>query len=139
MRRLMNDIRIRNIISGDHTKGLELLENRPTVGSLSENDQFDSDEMARFWLNSRNIRQSSVTGCEPFPGEMLKPNSEGVLLSGLMLNLLVEFYIATHELYDFRKPADEVNHDSITIRVKMDQFGRCRIGSEMFGLTRKVS
>ena len=57
MRRLMNDNRIRDIVvsSGNETKGLELLEDRPTVGSLSENDQFASNEIERFWLNSRNI------------------------------------------------------------------------------------
>jgi hypothetical protein len=131
----MNDIRIRNIIdSGEQTnKGLDLLENRPTVGSLSESDQFASEEMERFWLNSRNIQESSITGCETFPGEMLTPKSDGVLLSGSNLDLIVEFYTATYELYDFRKPADELIQDSVTIRVKMDQFGRCRIGSEIFG------
>ena len=49
MRRLMNDNRIENIInSGIQTKGLELFENRTTIGSLSANDQFSSDEMERF-------------------------------------------------------------------------------------------
>jgi hypothetical protein len=45
----MNDNQIGAIISsGVQTKGLELLEDRPAVGSLSENDQFASDEMERF-------------------------------------------------------------------------------------------
>ena len=102
MRRLMNDNRIRDVISsGTRTKGLELLKNQSTVGSLSENDQFSSDEMQRFWLNSRNIQESTVTGCEAFPGEMLRPMSENVVLSQSMLNLVVEFYIATYEMYNF--------------------------------------
>ena len=116
-------------------KGLELLENWPTVSSLSENDQFSSDEMERFWLNSINIRESTITGSEVFPGKMLGPKSESVLLSDSMLNLTVRYYTATYEMYNFRKLADEVSHDSITIRVKMDKFGRCRIGSEVFGST----
>ena len=132
MRRLMNDNRIKDII-GSQMEGLELFEKRPVVGSLSEYDQFASDEMERFWLNSRNIQESSVTGCEPFPGEMLKPNSEDVLLSDSMLNLIVKYYTATHERYNFRKPADEIDQDAITIRVKMNKFGRCQIGSEVFG------
>ncbi len=123
MRRLMNDNRIKDII-GSQTEGLELFEKHPVVDSLSEYDQFASDEMERFWLNSRNIQESSVTGCEPFPGEMLKPNSEDVLLSDSMLNLIVKYYTATHERYNFCKPADEIDQDAITICVKMNKFGR---------------
>ena len=56
MRRLMSDICIDGIISsGVNTRGLELLEKRSPVGSLSETDEFSPDEMERFWLNSRNI------------------------------------------------------------------------------------
>ena len=57
MRRLMNDNRIRDISSSANLqiKGLGLLDNRTTVGSLSEDDEFSSDEMERFWFNSRNI------------------------------------------------------------------------------------
>jgi len=66
------------------------------------------------------------------------PSSEGVLLSDQMLDLIVEFYTATYETYNFRKPADKVVNDSITIRVKMDKFGRCRIGSEVLGSAMSV-
>ncbi len=56
MRQLTNDNRIGSIISsGVETKGLELLESRPTVGSLLATDQFSSDEIERFWYNSINI------------------------------------------------------------------------------------
>ncbi|GET56027.1 hypothetical protein GLOIN_2v1883106 [Rhizophagus irregularis DAOM 181602=DAOM 197198] len=134
MHRLMNDNRIRDIItSSAQMKSLELLENHPTVGLLSENDQFASDEMERFWLNSKNIQESTVTGCEAFPGEMLRPTSENVVLSQSMLDLMIDYYIATYEMYNFRKPSDAIEQDAITIRVKMDKFGRCRIGSEVFG------
>ena len=112
---------------------LELFKKHPVVSSLSEYDQFASDEMERFWLNSRNIQESSVTGCEPFPGEMLKPNSENILLSDSMLNLIVKYYTFTHERYNFCKPADEIDQDAITIYVKINKFKRCQIGSKMFG------
>ncbi|EXX59927.1 hypothetical protein RirG_184600 [Rhizophagus irregularis DAOM 197198w] len=129
MRRLMNDNRIRDIItSSAQMKGFELLKNHPTVGLLSENDQFASDEMERFWLNSKNIQESTVTGCEAFPGEMLRPTSENVVLSQSMLDLMIDYYIATYEMYNFRKPSDAIEQDAITIHVKMDKFGRCRIG-----------
>jgi hypothetical protein len=140
MRRLMNDNRIKHIIdsSGVQVKGLDLLKSRPTVGSLSANDQFSSDEMELFWFNSRRIEESIITGREDFPGEMLSPKSENELLSGTLLNRIVEFYNDTYEAYNFRKPADaipepEMLQNSVAVRVKMDKFGRCRIGSEVFG------
>jgi hypothetical protein len=134
MRRMMTDSHINSIInSSEIIKGLELLNKRPSVGSLSEADEFSSDEIERFWLNSRNIQQSSITGSEPFPGEMMGPNSENVVMSDSMLNLLVEYYMATYETLNFRRPFGEGHENSIVIPVKMNQFGRCRIGSETFG------
>lgn len=138
MRRLMNDNRIRDISSSATvpTKGLDILNNRTIVGSLSENDEFSSDELKRFWFNSRNIRESIITGREPFPGEMLGPNSENVLLSKSMLDLMVEYYIATYETLNFKAPFDDGPEDSIILgRVIINKFGRCRIGSEVFGST----
>ena len=113
-------------------KGLELLDDRPSVSSLSENDQFSSDEMHRFWLNSRNIQESRITGSEPFPGSMMKPFSENVRLSNSMLDLIAEYYNATYETLNFRKPFGEGAADSIIIRISIDKYGRCRIGSEIF-------
>jgi hypothetical protein len=137
MRRLMNDNRIREISSSANiqTKGLDLLDNRTTVGSLSEDDEYSSDEMERFWFNSRNIRESIVTGREPFPGEMLRPKAENMVLPRSMLDLMVEYYIATYETHNFKAPFDDGPEDSIIIRVTINKFGRCRIGSEVFGST----
>ncbi|PKK61537.1 hypothetical protein RhiirC2_856195 [Rhizophagus irregularis] len=119
-------------------KGLELLEDRPTTGSISAADQFSSDELERFWLNAKNIQKLTITGCEPFPGEMLKPSSKAIMAES-MLELMVAFYNASYiEMYKFRKLADEIIQDSITIRVKINQFGRCRIGSEVFGSAMEV-
>ncbi|GBC53031.2 hypothetical protein GLOIN_2v1775288 [Rhizophagus irregularis DAOM 181602=DAOM 197198] len=139
MCRIMNDNRIGNLISSDiQTKGLELLEDRLTTGSISAADQFSSDELERFWLNAKNIQESTITGCEPFPGEMLKLSSEAIMTES-MLELMVAFYNASYiEMYKFRKPADEIIQDSITIRVKINQFGRCRIGSKVFGSAMSV-
>jgi len=130
----MNDNRIESIINSDvQTKGLHLLENRPSVGSLSASDQLASDEMEKFWLNSRNIQNSIITGCETFPGEMLNPSSENVLLPEKIIDLMVNFYTDTYVTYEFCKPADELIQSSIMIRIIMNQFERCRIGSEVFG------
>ena len=135
MRRIMNDNQIDNIISSGAvtTKGLDILDTRPSVGSVSETDEFTSEEMERFLLYSRNIKESPIYGYERFPGEMLGPCSENVLMSEEMLNLMVEYYKATYVHYNFQRPFGEVPDDLIIIRVKMSQFGRCRIGSETFG------
>ena len=74
MRRLMFDSQVESIISssGVEMKGLELLGRRPSIGSLSVTDEFSSDEMHRFRMNSQNILVSKVSGSENFPGEFLK-------------------------------------------------------------------
>lgn len=132
----MFDSQIDSIVSsGVETKGLELLDNRPSVGSLSTSNQFSSDEIFRFWMNSRNIKESSIYGSENFPGEFLKPSSDNVLLSSKMLDLMVEYYMATYNDHEFRKPFSEYSENAIIIQVKVNQFGRCRIGSEIFGST----
>ncbi|GET51674.1 hypothetical protein GLOIN_2v1775288 [Rhizophagus irregularis DAOM 181602=DAOM 197198] len=134
MRRLMFDNQISNIInSGVESKGLDLISNRPSVGSLSEADQFSADEMRRFWLTSRNIHESTTTGKEAFLGEMLRPVFNDIVMSSDMLDLIVEYYMASYETMEFRKPFGEGAEDSIIVQIKMNQFGRCRIGSEIFG------
>lgn len=132
----MNDSQVNNIISsGIDMRGFELLESQKSVGSLSATDPFDSEELKRFWTNSRNIKDSLITGSEAFPGEMLRPYSEGVLLSPEMLDLMVDYYTATYESLEFRKPFGEGSEDAIVIQVKLNKYGRCRIGSEIFGST----
>ena len=132
----MFDSQIDSIISsGVETKGLELLDNQLSIGSLSATNQFSSDEIFRFWMNSRDIKESSISGSEKFPGEFLKPSSDNVLLSDEMLDLMVEYYMAAYNNLEFRKPFNEDSENAIIIRVKMNQFGRCRIGSEIFGST----
>src|SRR5205823_14572536 len=114
MRRLMNDNRIREISSSVDIRGLNLLDSRTTVGSLSENDEYSYDEMERFWSNSRNIRQSLATGSESFLGEMLNSKSEMVLFKE-MIDLMVEYYLALYEKFDFQAPFDVGSEDSIII------------------------
>ncbi|GBB96847.1 hypothetical protein RclHR1_02850018 [Rhizophagus clarus] len=63
---------------------------------------------------------------------MLGPSSEKVPISSEMLDLMVKYYNATYPTYNFQKPFGEGPEDSIIISVKMNQFRRCRIGSEIF-------
>jgi hypothetical protein len=133
MRRMMFDAQIMVKGSEIETKGIELLETQPNVGSLSETDEFSSDEMYRFLLHSKDVQNSLITGSESFPGEMLRPSSKDIIMTAEMLDRMVEYYTATYEMYNFRKPFGEGADDSIIIRVSMNKFGRCRIGSEIFG------
>src|SRR5215204_1169649 len=83
-------------------------------------------------MNSRNIKESNVTGSESFSDEFLKPSSDNIIISSEMLDLMVEYYNATYTMFDFRKPFDKDSEDGITIQVKINQFRRCQIGSEIF-------
>jgi len=54
-----------------------------------------------------------------------------------MLDRMVEYYLASYVDHNFRKPfgkddTDDTD-DSIIIRVMINKYGRCRIGSEIFG------
>ena len=60
------------------TKGIELFETRPNVGSLSATDEFSSDEMYWFLIHSNDIQNSFITRNEAFSGEMLKLASEDI-------------------------------------------------------------
>ncbi|RHZ46354.1 hypothetical protein Glove_624g10 [Diversispora epigaea] len=91
MRRLINDNRINEMIyTENNSKGLEILNTYQSVGSLSEMDQFGHDEMRRFWMYSRTIQKSTISGKEPFLSEMLKPFSENIPFSSdEILDLMV--------------------------------------------------
>ena len=79
--------------------------------------------MEQFWSNSRNIQKSIATGSEPFSREMLNPKSE-MVLSKEMFDLMVEYYFASYEKFDFQVPFDDGPEDSIIIsRVTINKFG----------------
>jgi hypothetical protein len=134
IRRLMFDNQIKSIISSCvEVKGLELLNYQRSIESFSAPDKFSSEELQRFWLVSRDIQESMITGSETFLGEMLRPIFNDVIISSDMLDLIVKYYTVTYEMFEFWKPFGEGAEDSIIISVKMNQFERCRIGSEIFG------
>ena len=124
----INDI----ISSGLEVKGLELLESRSAVRFLSGNE-FSTEEMYRFLLNSRNIAKSPITGCEEFSGEFLQLRSENIRLDEFVYELLIEYYKDTYINSIFRKPFTDDLPDSIIVINKVNQYGRCQIGAEIFG------
>jgi hypothetical protein len=133
MRRLLNDNQIVSLTASlPDEKGLNLLKNRPSVGSLSDTDEFSTEEMYRFLLNTQNIQDSVTTGSERFPGELLPPKRKNSIIPSEMVDLLVQFYKATYESLNFRKIFTGTQ-DSIIVLNRAHQYGRCRIGSELFG------
>ncbi|PKC59420.1 hypothetical protein RhiirA1_469461 [Rhizophagus irregularis] len=90
MRQIMNNNQIRDIISSD----------------------IQTKDEEQFWLNAKNIQKSTITGCEPFPGEMLKLSSKAIMTE-LMLELMVAFYNASY-------------------------IETCQIGSEVFGFAMSI-
>ena len=89
----MADAQINDIISSgvSEVKGLDLISNRSSVGSLSDTNEFSTEEMYRFLMNSRNVIDSPITGSEQFPGILLRPQFENIHLEEQIHNLLVEY------------------------------------------------
>ena len=119
-------------ISANNMRGLELLNNRPSTGSLSKTDQFSTDELHRFLMNTYNIQESVTNGSERFPGELLRPEKLNLIIPNELLNLLVEYYEVSYETMSFQKAFTENFNNSIVLRNRADQYGRCWIGSEIF-------
>ena len=131
MRRLMTETQINDIISSSsEVIGIELLNKRPSVSSLSE---FPTNKMYQFLMNSRNILESPITGCEEFSGIFLAPRSKDIRLDEQIYNLLIEYYKDTYVDSIFRKPFTENLPNSTIIINKANRYGRCQIGAEIFG------
>ena len=99
----MNDNQINSIISSGvvDTKDLDILNTSPSISLILESDKFTSNEMAWYLLYSQNIRESPIARFEAFPGEMLGPSSENVLMASKMLDIMVDYYNATYPIYNF--------------------------------------
>src|ERR1043166_7762068 len=130
----MSDMQINNIISlSSDVRGLELLDSQPSVGSLSDTNELSTDEMYRFLMNSRNISESPITGCEQFPGTFLQPKAEGIHLDKQTYDFLIKYYEDTYVNSIFRKPFTEDLSNSVIVINKINRYGRCQVGAEIFG------
>lgn len=120
------------------TKGLELIQPRATLGSLAAYDNFQSAELCRFRQIYRLETEETITGTEPFPGEMLLPKNDNVSLPDNIYNILVKYYNTAYDL-EFLSIAESVRRTTgrsdrrIVVRPQINQFGRIRIGAEIFG------
>ncbi|GBB90774.1 hypothetical protein RclHR1_17840001 [Rhizophagus clarus] len=89
--------------------------------------------MYQFLMNSRNILESPITGCEKFLGIFLAPQSEDIRLDEQIYDLLIEYYKDTYVDSIFRKPFTENLPNSTIVINKANRYGRCQIGAEIFG------
>ena len=126
MQRLINNYQIISLTVTYFDKtGLEFLSNRSDIGSISELDQFSTDKLYRFLNNTYNIQETVINGSEQFPGELLCPKNQNLILPDEVLNLLVEYYEASYETMNFRRIfMNSINNDSIVIQNRADQYGR---------------
>jgi len=74
---------------------LNIIKPTKSISSLSAHDEFESDNYLNF-IRLSCIKDESAFGTEPFPGKLMNPCHEIILLNNI-LDLLVKFY---ENLYD---------------------------------------
>jgi hypothetical protein len=114
---------------------LTILKGRVSGGSIDISDKFETQDLFQFY-NLRNIvNQGEAFGYEQFPGTFLGPKSENARLDDNLLNLLVEFYNNAATGFQFTKPGEISGIDQIPVFPNIIQYGRLKLGSEIFGST----
>ena len=74
-------------------EGLKLLKQRATLGSLASSDDLEFAELCQFRQISRLEIEDTITGIEPFPGEMMSPKRMNVALPDDIYDILVNTII----------------------------------------------
>jgi hypothetical protein len=116
-------------------EGLKLVQPRATAGSLASYDDFEFAELVRFRQIYRLEVEHTITGTEPLPGEMMTPKKINVSLPDDIYKILVDYYNVAYDS-EFVSIAESVQRSSSTMIVvwpQINQFGRIRIRSEIFG------
>ena len=118
---------------------LDIIEPRKSVGSLAMLDDFASDEYQNF-IRLSLVEEESAYGTEHFPGILMKPYQE-TTLPNYILDLLTEFY---NSLYDkhfisIYSLTGGINNDTIVVNSNIKQYGRLRIGADIYGSVQAAS
>ena len=111
---------------------LDIIKPRKSAGSLAALDDFTSDEYQNF-IRLCLIEEESAFGTERFPGILMKPCQE-VSLPNPILGHLVEFYNSLYNdnlFVTISSLTGPTNDIVITSNIK--QYGRLRIGSDIYG------
>lgn len=114
-------------------EGLKLIQQRATTGSLASYDEFEFSELARFRQIYHLEVENTITGAESLPGEMLPPKKIDVGMTDDVYTLLVEYYNEAYDLNFLRIGEAGQSDNRIIVRPQINQFGRIRIGAEIFG------
>lgn len=145
LRIIMQNWRLDDLLSAQshNTKlaeGLKLIQPRATTGSLAAYDNFEFAELSKFRQTYHFKIEDTITGVEILPGEMLPPEKINVSLPDNIYNILVQYYNSAYELefVSIAKASQIRSNRSgrnrrIVVRPQINQFGRIRIGSEIFG------
>ena len=101
-------------------KVLSLL-NKKVHGSLRMTENFKSEDLIAYINMMNKINTNIITGSERYPGEMIKPIYENVHLPENVYQNLKDYYTTLYELI------------SLSIDKVATQFGRLKLGSEIYG------
>src|SRR5260363_205416 len=117
------------------SNSLKILKGRISSSSMAIPDKFESQDLLQFY-NLRNIiNQEEAFGYESFPGTFLDPKLENGMLQPDIQTLLIEFYNDAGTGYQFTRPGCISGIDKIAVFPNVTQYGRLKLGSEVFGST----
>lgn len=139
LRIIMQHWRLDGLVSSESNniklvEALKLIQPRAASGSLADYDNFEFSELWQFRKIFLQEIDDTIVGNEPFPGEMLTPRRNRVALPDNIYQILIDYYNVAYDL-QFVTIAESVSasSDSIVVPNMVDQFGRVRISSEIFG------
>ena len=116
-------------------EALKLIQPRPTLGSLAAYDNSNYAELYQFRKVFFQEVDDTIVGSEPFPGKMFTPCKSRVALPDNIYQILTDYYNNAYGL-QFVTIAELIStssRDSIVVPNVVDQFGRVRISTEVFG------
>jgi len=116
-------------------EGLKLLKQRATLGSLASSDDLEFDELCQFRQIYLLEIENTITGIEPFPGEMMSPKRMNIALPDDIYDILVEYYNDAYdsEFVTIAKVATERSGDRIVVQPQVNQFRCIQVRSKIFG------
>ncbi len=121
------------------TEALELVNPRPTTGSLVVYNRFDFAELYRFRQIFHHYLNNTITGSESFPKEMLNPRKDNVFLLDDIYEILVQYY---NTAYDWKfmtisetASVETISEDFIIILPNVNQYEHICIRAKIFRAT----
>src|SRR6266480_4714441 len=117
-------------------EGLKLLKQWVTLGSLASSDDLEFANLCQFRQIYLLEIEDTITGIEPFPGEMMSPKRMNIALPDDIYDILVKYYNNAYdsEFVTIAKAATERSGDRIVVRPQVNQFGHIWVRSEIIGL-----